>query len=356
MVIGVDAGSLAEKDERLKVGVYRVVFELLKHLSTFDKKNQYYLYSFSPIPKDVMGQFATNMVNIPLAPSFGYMAVRLPLKLLFRPVDLFLGLSQAIPVGQKRSVGFVYDVGFLKHPEMYGDKVKKLASQTEFLVKHATRIITISESSKKDIISAYKRKEQDVAVYYPGVNENFSINSIPKKYSSPYFLSVGLLKPNKNIPIAIRAFGMFLDKIKKPFDLIIIGGDRGLDPSITQTINELHLEQRVKLLGYQPDRELASWYRGAKGLLALSETEGFCLPAVEAISSGCPIIFANSGALPEIVGHSGIAVSVQKPETIVHAMMTMTREKVQVTDNKTKYSWSLFAKNVYDLCNRINTQ
>lgn len=354
MVIGVDAGAICETDDRLKVGVYRVTYELLEHLSRIDSVNTYRLYSFAPIPSDIMKNFGKNMINITLAPSVGYMKVRLPLKLMIEPVDTFLGVAQAIPSGAKNAIGFIYDLGFLHHPEVYGVKAKVLTKQTAALVCRSTHIVTISKASKNDIVHTYGIKPERITVAYPGVSGVFVKNRTKAVNGNPYFLTVGLLKPGKNIPVSIRAFAGFLKRVNRQYDFIIIGGDMGLDPDIQKTIQEYHLHERVHLLGFLPDKEVAKWYKGATGFLALSETEGFCLPAVEALVSGCPVLYAQNGALPEIVGSAGIGVSIKNIQTITDAMITLIREKIKTTAQAKKYNWPVFAQNIYDLCSHID--
>ncbi len=345
MVIGVDAGAICETDDRLKVGVYRVTLELLKHLSRIDSVNTYRLYSFAPIPSDIMKNFGTNMVNICLSPSFGYMKFRLPLKLTVEPVDIFLGVAQAIPNGAKNAIGFIYDLGFLHHPEVYGAQAHVLAKQTETLVAKSAHIVTISKTTKDDIIKTYNVSPSNITVLYPGISDVFRKNKEIIHHPVPYFLMVGLIKPSKNIPLAICAFSQFLKSTKKHYDLIIIGGNTGVDTQSTD---------RVHILGRLPDREVAKWYKGATALLSLSKTEGFCLPAAESLASGCPVIYVNGGALQEIVGNAGIGVNNQ--EGIVHGMLrlsggTIRNEYVKRCIDRSKlYSWNKFSRVILNSC------
>lgn len=357
MVIGVDAGALAEQDERLKVGIYRVTYELLKQLSKLDPINTYRLYSYAPIPGSVMKEFGNNMVNNACHTSCGYMRVQLPMKLILQPVNLFLGVAQAVPFGVRTAIGFIYDLGFLHHPEVYGKQAAALKKQTEALVARSSHIITISEAVKCDIRETFGIISGRITVSYPGVSEVFVKNKEKMRNPNTYFLTVGLLKPGKNIPVAIRAFAHFLKRIGKSYELIIIGGDTELDPEIQKTISALHLHKQVRVLGYVADEEVAKWYRGAVGLFALSVTEGFCLPAVEALVSGCPVIYAESGALPEIVGEAGISVSVSDEQSIVAAMTAMTKRRIETVKQAARYQWISFAEKVYDrICRYSDAQ
>lgn len=355
MNIGVDAGAICETDDRLKVGVYRVTLELLRHIASLDTTNFYRLYSFAPIPRTILQLLGNRMVNIPFTPSTGYMRVRLPLHLALHPVDMFLGLSQAMPVGVKHGIGFVYDLGFLQAPGEYGSAAGRLRKQTEETVSRSAHIVTISQASKKDIMDTYHVDGNRISVILPGISDVFRTPGQEKHHIHPYFLSVGLLKPGKHIPLAIRAFALFLKHVKTTYDFVIIGGDTNADPEIRKTIRELHLEKRVVLLGYVPDEEVATWYRGAEGLIALSTHEGFCLPAAEALACGCPVIYINQGALPEIVGGAGVSVKEHTPEHVAGAMEKLmkngerTNLRKAALEQSKKYQWDAFARQVLGL-------
>lgn len=358
MVIGVDAGSICETDERLKVGVYRVTLELLKNLAHLDTVNAYRLYSYAPISKTLLTMFGNTMVNVVLSPSIGYMKFRLSLQLRLHPSDIFLGLSQAVPIGAHNAIGFVYDLGFLSHPEEYGTSAERLKRQTDEVLSRSRHIITISNASKRDIMRVYHIDEKRITVCYPGVSEAFLSPGEEYHESHPYFLSVGLLKPGKHIPAAIRAFSAYIQTVNTPYDFLIAGGDTNLDQEIKAVIRELHLEKRVKLLGFVPDEALAQLYRGAEALVALSMHEGFCLPAVESLACGCPVIYANAGALPEIVGEAGIAVTEEKIDTIVAAMQEIQKKKSERRKRafvQAKwYQWNNFAREVLQVISDVS--
>jgi len=361
MKIGVDAGALGVTDERLKVGVYRVIRNLLRELSILDTKNQYILYSFDPIDRGVMSGFGQNMDNEVLWPVKGWFRIRLPLELKLHPVDLFLGVSQAIPRSPSRTIGFIYDVGFLHHPEAYPGSFMKLKNQTVNLVKRADRIVTISESVKKDIIQQYPFVKNPITVACPGVDARFTPVGDAFIGTNPYFLFVGALKPGKNVPTLLEAFARFLRSEKKIYDCYLVGGDFWKDKRIEAIIRQNDLSHRVRLLGYVPDNELPEYYRGAAAFISPSLYEGFCLPAVEAMASGCPVIGSTAGAMPEIVGDAGITVDPNDVDGLVRAI-------VKVADNKKvrsamitkgikrakKFSWEVFAKIIYRVIQSIH--
>lgn len=353
MIIGVDAGALSVTDERLKVGVWRVVHNLLGELGKIDRENLYRLYTFLPLSE----KFGPRMTNVVLQQR-GWFSLWLPLELWRHPVDIFLGLSQAMPETHAKNIGFVYDLGFLHHPEAYLGSLRKLKRQTEDLVKRSHHILAISLSTKEDLQRSYGVSPKNITVAYPGVDERFKPNGARFLNNNPYFLFVGALKRGKNIPFALRAFAAVLGQTKQPIDFFIIGGDFWRDPEIDETIKKYHLEKNVKLLGYVPDNDLPKYYRGAVSLIIPSLWEGFCLPAVEAMKNGCPVISSNAGALPEIIGNAGITISSEKE--LADAMKLIISDKTKREEfvkkgltRAKKFSWHVFGKSVYKVINSL---
>ncbi len=354
MIIGVDAGALSIRDDRLRVGVYRVTVNLLRELGKIDKKNEYRLYTFLPIHPAQMKEFGPRMKNVVVRPVIGWSMIQLPIELRRNPVDVFLGVSQMIPFSAARNIGFVYDLGFLRYPGAYPGSLARLEMQTRQLVKRSDHIVTISKSTKADIIRTYKVDNDRVTVNYPGVDQRFTRSGPKHKEKNPYILYVGALKRGKNIPFAIRTFKKFLDLSKKQYNFLLVGGDYWADKMIPQAIEKLGLWDRVKLVGYVPDRVLPSYYRGANALLLTSLWEGFCLPATEAMRSGCPVAYAKTGSLPEIVGDSGLVFAKDDEAAAARSLAEIAgsaalRKKLtgMGTARSKQFTWAAFAQSVY---------
>ncbi|MEK7578012.1 MAG: glycosyltransferase family 1 protein [Patescibacteria group bacterium] len=356
MKIGVDAGMLGITDERLQVGVWRVAKELLTQLGRMDKVNTYVLYSFRPIPKDVMQSFGHAMTNRVLSPSLGWMQVRLPIELLLRPVDVFLGLSQALPMTATKTIGVVYDLGFLKHPALYPNSAAKLVSQTQYLTRTADAIMTISEAIKKEIGDTYAYPASRIHVAYPRIGDAFTSTGKPYIHPNPYFLCVGSFKRGKNIPTLIRAFGTFTRHTKTPTDLILVGSSYWQDPAIVDAIQSEKIGDHVIIKGYVKDKDLAPLYRGAIAFVCPSLVEGFGIPFTEAMASGIPVIGSSIPVLKEVVGDAGVLVDPHDTHALADAMEKITNGKILRETlikhgrvRAKKYSWDAMAKIVYDL-------
>lgn len=361
MRIGVDAGCLGVVDERLKVGVYNVAWNLLVELSKIDHENTYYLYSFYPIEKSLMRQLGGNMHNVVVTPARGWMKIWLPMRLRQDSIDVFIALGQSIPA-MKRSVkkiGYIYDIAFEKYPQYYPDSYKQLHAITSNLVKKSDHIITISEASKKDIREYFSLPNSQISAVHLGVR---TYHEIPeKRVRAKYFLSVGALKRIKNFSTVLKAFALFSEK-KKDYRLLIVGGDKWMDPDIKEAYNNLpgYIKEKIDFCGYVEDIELFHLYRHAEALIAPSYYEGFGLPVVEAMSLGCPVIVSNRGSLPEIVGDSGYITNPNDAVAIANSMIKITRSKSEraliaekAMERASLYTWEECAKETLAIINKV---
>jgi glycosyltransferase involved in cell wall biosynthesis len=214
----------------------------------------------------------------------------------------------------------------------------------------ANQIITISQATKQDIITRYGTPGERITVAYPGVSSVFRARGTKHREKDPYVLIVASLKRGKNIPLAIRA-------LTPPHRLLIAGSTYWLDPEIERTIHELKARKRVKFMGFVSDRKLSALYRGATAVLVPSFVEGFCLPVVEAMASGTPVIATNAGSLPEIVGKAGIVAAATEKDfaRAMHAVATrpalrsaLVREGIQRSN---LFRWDRFARTVLSVIN-----
>lgn len=357
MRIGIDGGALSVSDDRLKVGVYRVSYNLVKELPRLSVKHFYRVYGFGRGGEGVEQLADPHVQFVPLVRP-GYQKIWQSLEILRNPIDIYIGLAQTVPplptiLCDVKKIGVIYDVGFLTHPEYYPRSAHSLKKRTAELVARSDHILTISESSKQAICRMYALPGSQVSVAYLGIESVFTARGIAHKGRRPYFLFAGALKPGKNVPFIIRAFAEFLKESKVLYDLLLVGSAYWLDPKIRETIVELELGKRVHLVGFVSDEKLASYYRGATALVSVSHIEGFGLPAVEAMACGCPVIVSTVGSYPEVVGDAGTLVSPDDELAITRAMERMVKDPafrttcVRKGQAKAKqFRWKKFARTV----------
>jgi len=140
--------------------------------------------------------------------------------------------------------------------------------------------------------------------------------------------------------------------VKKPYYLVLVGGDFWPDPEIGHTIRALKLDQSVIRPGYIPDSDLAAYYRSATGFVTLSLHEGFSIPVAEAMASGLPLVVADSGALPEISGDAAVKVKADDVGRVAAAMAEILKPEIRskLAANglriSSKYTWRDFTEGV----------
>lgn len=175
-------------------------------------------------------------------------------------------------------------------------------------VRYADRIISMSQHTKKDLISVLGVNSQRITVIYPGIDRNlFSPRDREKArrdlhlpLNKKIILHVGVDEPRKNIQTLIKAFYMVKKKFPKAL-LIRIGGMRS---TTRRLISSLGLDDAI--LYYQRVANIALFYNAADLFVFPSYYEGFGFPLIEAMASGCPVIAGDSSSIPEVVGKAGI--------------------------------------------------
>jgi len=269
------------------------------------------------------------------------------------------------------SVISIMDLSFFKFPEMFKKKdLVQLKSWTAYSVKNATKILTISQASKNDIIRYYKVPEEKVVVTYPGLGQKLATTEtwkimentkkIKKKYGieGDYILYVGTLQPRKNLSRLIEAFGKLktqnlpAGRQGSKLKLVIAGKKGWLYEDIFQKVKDLDLEKYVIFTGFVPDKDLPALYQGAKCFVLVSLYEGFGIPVLEAMSLGCPVVISNVSSLPEVGGKAAIYVDPYSVKDIARGI----KEALELNDadrqnlvkkgleQVKKFSWEKCAK------------
>jgi glycosyltransferase involved in cell wall biosynthesis len=180
-------------------------------------------------------------------------------------------------------------------------------------IQRCRQIITVSERSKADLVEAFGLEESRIAVVYNGVNKDlFNDRPVDQELQSrllaslgvkrPYIFHHGTIQPRKNLVRLIAAYRVLLGRNRNlDFDLVLAGA-LGWGHEEVARAARAHVAGRVMLAGELEDRELALLLKGASLVVIPSLYEGFCLPMVEAMASGVPVIAANTSCLPEISG------------------------------------------------------
>jgi glycosyltransferase involved in cell wall biosynthesis len=220
--------------------------------------------------------------------------------------------------GAARRVITVHDLTFLYYPQFLTAESRRFyADQIGWAVAVADHIIADSEATRIDLINLLGVVPDRATTIHLAANPIFNadyavdeINQTAVKYGvgRGFVLSVGTLEPRKNLPMLIRAYHQLRQRHHVAVPLVLVGSAGWMYDDIFRVIADLQLTGYVRHLTGVSDVELAHLYRAAGVLAFPSHYEGFGLPALEAMHSGCPVIASNRGSLPEVIGDAAISL------------------------------------------------
>lgn len=207
-------------------------------------------------------------------------------------------------LGDKPFVLTIYDMVYELFPQIYSHRDKTGVSK-KLLAPKATKIIAISENTKRDIIRLFGIKEDKIEVIYlanPLAAETIekgkgAVSDLPQKY----LLFVGNRRVYKNFDTFIESISSLLQD-DNDLHLVCAGGGK-FTPSEIAGLEKLGIMKKVTQRTFD-DSQLAQFYLNALAFVFPSLYEGFGIPILEAFSCGCPVIASNISSLPEVAGNA----------------------------------------------------
>lgn len=218
----------------------------------------------------------------------------------------------------------VYDLSFLRYPAAFRPFNRwYLANFTGYSVKRARVIITISDSTRQDVIDFYHAPPERVQTIYCGVGDHFrplpaaEVSAFRARQGLPdsFILFLGTLEPRKNIEGLIRAYARWREQQPGAPPLVIAGGKGWYYARIFELVEQLDLARAVLFPGYVPEEDKPLWYNAAALFVYPSLFEGFGLPVLEAMACGTPVVTSTTSSLPEVTGTTGAACLVEPADT-----------------------------------------
>lgn len=373
MIIGIDGN---EANTGKNVGIGEFAFETLLELAKLkvqSAKFKIYLKNepFTTLPEEREGwQYSV------FGPGKMWTQFALPVKLFLQGTkpDVFFTPSHYAPrFSPVPTVISIMDVAYLKFPEYFAERdLYQLKNWTAYSVKKAAHIITISNSSKNDIIKEYNVPDEKVSVVYPGIKQIttltphiYGMNELKTKYaiSDTYFLSVGTLQPRKNTARLIEAFAHIKHSNEykdSNVELVIVGKKGWLYEEILAAPEKFNVKDSVKFLDFVNDEDLEELYKHAVCYVLPSLYEGFGLPVLEAMKYDCPVITSNISSLPEAAGDAALYVDPKDTEDIARKMKKMLTDKdlrkELITKGRAqikKFSWEKSAKETLTILQNV---
>jgi len=222
--------------------------------------------------------------------------------------DKILSLGNFGPLAARSHVVCIHDANTFLESESYSGTFGLVyRSLLPLIGRRARRVATVSEFSAR-MLEKFGVCSADKIFIAPNGHEHvlrwdLRLAKLPmlKEISRPYVLLLGSKAKHKNIGVILDGAGA-LDAAG--LDIVVVGASSKIfadDAVKTETPN-------VRYTGYVGDNELAALYAGALCLCFPSKTEGFGIPLLEAMTSGCPVISSNAASLTEVGGDAALYV------------------------------------------------
>ena len=200
-------------------------------------------------------------------------------------------------------------------------------------VRRADALITISESSKRDLVRIYHVPEEKITVIYEAASPNFGpvptehVAEVKARYGLPerYLLALGTIEPRKNLIRLVEALRSLRQK-DRALSLVIVGSRGWLYQGFFQHLEKLDVPKAVLLSGYVPDADLPAVISGAAAYVLASFYEGFGLPILEAMACGTPVVCSNTSSMPELGGDAACYFDPYNTESMVAAIATVLED------------------------------
>lgn len=318
MLIAVNARFLI-KDKLEGIGWY--TFETMQRLVRRNPQHQFlFLFDRKPDPSFIFGPNVQALQVFPPArhPWLWFCWFELSLPRIFRKYqpdlflspDGFLSLNTHVP-----TLLVIHDLGFEHFPEHTPSLVNQYYRKyTPQYARKADMVVTVSEFSRRDIISRYGVHPQKVRTIYNGANESYlpmdpaTNETTRKRFTSgaDYFIYVGSIHPRKNVRMLLLAFDAL--KARTPRDIkLVIAGRMAWNTDDTQAVYEsMTYKNDVIFTGHLQQNDLTLLMAAAEAFVYPSLFEGFGIPVVEARYCGIPVITSNSSSLPEVGGPNAL--------------------------------------------------
>ncbi|WP_129715966.1 glycosyltransferase family 1 protein [Pedobacter sp. SYP-B3415] len=266
---------------------------------------------------------------------------------------LLVSLCTISTLFKRRQLLMVHDASFAANPQFFPKALRKWYNfAIPILGKKVCRLITVSQFSKAELCKYFGFKPYNIDIIYnsaehilrfgrPGEAFKKRINSL-----KPYVLAVSSLSANKNF----RGLSEAIKQVDfKNYRMLIAGG-------AMKTLQQTTLDPAVVQLGYVCDAELRYLYSQAALFVFPSFYEGFGIPPLEAMVSGCPVLASGTSSMPEVLGDACEFFDPDKTGTLALKLSALLNDghrlealKLKGQERASLYNWNTSAIKLYRL-------
>ncbi len=305
---------------------------LIKNILSIDRTNDYFIFSDTLKPlEDIEG---AEMVQIGLSSPYTRVLwdhLKVPINLKRYGIELYHNTKNVLPQWcSGKSIVTIHDLSPFIFPHTFARlQGLHLRFHLRSSVKRATKVITDSANSKKDIVEILgvdRGKVVDIPLgvspRYRKIDDEGRLQRLRERYGlqARQILFVGTIQPRKNLGDLIEVFKGLKSLKRIPHQLVIVGREGWLSKDLRK--NQA-MDSDIRFVGEVADEELPLFYHAAELFVSPSSYEGFGLTCLESMVSGTPVVTYRSSSLPEVVGDAGIMVEPGDKEALAQAILDL---------------------------------
>jgi glycosyltransferase involved in cell wall biosynthesis len=207
------------------------------------------------------------------------------------------------------------------------------------VILKAHHLIAVSHYTRQQISQVFKIPTHKITLLPNSIADDWRVaQPLPEAERAPYILTVSGGAPHKNLPMLLRAFAAFKQRI--PADssapmLRIVGINTQHQKHFQKLATNLGIKQPVVFEPFLEEALLKQRYQHARLFVFPSLIEGFGIPLMEAMASGTPVVCSNTTAFPEVIGDAGWLFNPHDLEDMTNTLYTAWMDR----DAQTKYAW-----------------
>ena len=299
---------------------------VVKNLAEFYPDHEYFL--FTPTLKNKLPFEFNKNTHMVVGRGSVWRSFGVRRDIVKHNVDIYHGLSNEIPFTLKisniKSVVTIHDLIFDHFPEYYPGVDRKFYDlKSKFAVRNSDLIFAASEATKNDIIKFYHISPAKIRVIYQSCDDLFytrvgeeEIMQHMNTYALPseFILYVGSINERKNLLNVCKAYLLIPKEKRVP--VVVVGNGKEYSEKVKLFIHENNLAGSFIFLENVPTEHLPALYQKAISFIYPSLYEGFGIPVLEAMVSGCPVMTSGVSSLPEVGGNAAFYFDPTKPEDI----------------------------------------
>ena len=277
---------------------------------------------------------------------------------LFLSPDGYMSLNTKVP-----TLTVIHDLNFEHSPDNLKPSHQRYMTYfSPQFARYSTRIATVSEYSKQDIVSTYHIDPNKVDVVFDGAHKGYHPLSLSEQQQTReqyaggchYFIFISTIIKRKNLATLLTAFDKFKQSDSENTKLLVVGHRVWWKDELAKAYERMLHKEDVVFIGRAEPNILANLLGSAMALVYPSLYEGFGIPILEAFEAEVPVITSNCTSMPEVAGNAAMLVEPTNVDALKDALVQMSinpalREQLVAKGRiqRTRFSWDITADHLW---------